>query len=286
MIPLSLQHMIKKLYQDRIGFAAFLVVGLYALVALTVVVGFLGQDWDMLVADGRMEANFTHWFGTNTIGQDVFARAMYSTKTAFEVGLSVALSATLIGTVLGALAGFYTGGFVDRSISWLFSVMDCMPFYLFVAAVAYALQGFYLSMHIAMIATFWTGTARLIRGEVLKLKELEFITASRSYGASNLRIIFRHILPNTSHIILIEMSLLFVTAIKSEVILSFLGLGVKDSISWGLMISESTSEITSGIYNNFLSASGMLFILVMAFNLLADSLADALDPRSQRGTSL
>jgi peptide/nickel transport system permease protein len=221
-----------------------------------------------------------YWFGTNIIGQDIFSRAVYSTRTAFEVGLVVALGATLVGAVLGALAGFYSVSWVDEVIIWLMAVLDSMPFILLVAAIAYSLQDSPYAMHIAMIATFWIGTARLIRGEVIKLKNLEYVEAAHAIGVNQLVIIFRHILPNTFHILLVQATLSFVAAIKSEVILSFLGLGVKDGMSWGLMISESTFEVLAGFFNNFIVASVFMFGLVMAFNLFSDSLQDALDPRS------
>ena len=121
--------------------------------------------------------------------------------------------------------------------------------------------------------------ARIVRGEVIKLKNLEFVEAARAIGVPRLVTIFRHILPNTSHILLVQGTIVFVSAIKSEVILSFLGLGVKDSISWGLMIAESTQEVTAGHFANFLSASALLFVLVMAFNMLSDAMQDALDPK-------
>ncbi len=134
-------------------------------------------------------------------------------------------------------------------------------------------------MHIAMIATFWTTTARLVRGEVIKLKNFEFVEAARAIGLPQRLIIFRHILPNTFHILLVQATIVFVSAIKSEVILSFLGLGVKDGVSWGVMIAESTQEVQAGHFSNFVTASAFLFVLVMAFNLFSDALQDALDPR-------
>ena len=123
-------------------------------------------------------------------------------------------------------------------------------------------------------------TGRLVRGEVIKLKHFEFVEAARAVGVPQLLIVFRHILPNTLHILLVQATIVFVAAIKSEVILSFLGLGVQDGVSWGLMISESTIEVLAGFFNNFLAASALLFGLVMAFNLFSDALQDALDPRT------
>jgi oligopeptide transport system permease protein len=134
-------------------------------------------------------------------------------------------------------------------------------------------------MHVAMIATFWSSTCRIVRGEVIKIRGLEYVQAARALGVKNGSIIFRHILPNTYHILLVQSTIAFVGAIKSEVILTFLGLGVKDGVSWGTMLSESTNDVLRGHFGNFLAASGFLFILVIAFNLFADALQDALDPK-------
>jgi ABC-type dipeptide/oligopeptide/nickel transport system permease subunit len=268
-----------KLLRDRLGLAAAAVVFGYFIIALGVWLGFWGQDWSGLNAGSALPVSWDHWFGTNRSGQDIFERAIFSTKTAFEIGLYVSVLSTILGATLGAISGFYAGSWIDELILWLKGTLDSIPFYLFVAAVAFALNGHALAMHLAMIVTFWTTTARVIRGEVMKLKELEFVEAARAIGVPSRLIIFRHILPNTSHILLVQATIVFVSAIKSEVILSFLGLGVQDGVSWGLMISESTQEVTIGIFNNFLAASGLLFVLVMAFNLFSDALQDALDPR-------
>jgi peptide/nickel transport system permease protein len=158
-------------------------------------------------------------------------------------------------------------------------VLDSIPFYLFVAAVAYALQGKDWAMHVAMIATFWTTTARLVRAEVMKIKPQEYIMSARALGLPDLLILARHVLPNTLHILLVQTSIAFVAAIKTEVILSFLGLGVQDGVSWGLMLAESTQEVLAGHFNNFLAATALLFALLLGFNLLMDAFQDAFDPR-------
>jgi ABC-type dipeptide/oligopeptide/nickel transport system permease subunit len=128
-----------------------------------------------------------------------------------------------------------------------------------------------------MIMTFWTGTARIIRGEVMRLKQRAFVEAARAIGLPGIVIIFRHVLPNTFHILLVQATIIFVAAIKTEVILSFLGLGIQDGVSWGLMLAESSQEVIAGHFGNFMAASLALFILLMGFNLLADALQDALD---------
>lgn len=272
-----------KFRRDRTGMWSLGVVLLYLLVALGVVLGWWASGWAELEG-GKWEApSAQHWFGTNIIGQDIFDRAIYSTRTSFEVGLVVALLSTGLGAVLGAMAGFFSGSWIDELILWIMGVLDSIPFILFVAAIAYSLKDTPYAMHIAMIATFWITAGRLIRGEVIKLRGQEYVEAAHAIGVPEMTIIFRHILPNTTHILLVQATITFVAAIKSEVILSFLGIGVKDSMSWGLMISESTQEVLAGFFNNFLAASVLLFGLVMAFNMFSDALQDALDPRTVAG---
>jgi len=268
-----------RLKHNRSGMAGLVMVMIFLLTALASWGGLIGQDWSS-VTGGRWESPGTgHWMGTNILGQDVMERAIYSTGTAFRVGLLVALLSTALGAALGALAGWFSHSFVDEAVLWLKGVLDSIPFYLFVAAVAFAMKGNPWAMHIAMIATFWTGTGRLVRGEVMRLKNREFVEAARAIGLPGFKIVLRHILPNTMHILLVQSSLVFVAAIKTEVILSFLGLGVQDGVSWGLMLAESTQEVLAGQFANFIAASGMLFLLLMGFNMLADAFQDAFDAR-------
>ena len=268
-----------KFRRDRIGMVSLVFVALYLLIAVGVMFGWWASDWSD-VTGGKWEASSAeHWFGTNLIGQDIYSRAIYSTKTAFEIGLVVALISTGIGALLGAIAGFFSGSWIDEILLWVMGVLDSIPFYLFIAAIVFVMQDSPYSMHVAMIATFWTSAGRLVRGEVIKLRGLEYVEAAHAIGVPEYLIIIRHILPNTTHILLVQATITFVAAIKSEVILSFLGLGVKDGMSWGLMIAESTQEVLAGFFNNFLAASILMFGLVMAFNMFADALQDALDPR-------
>ncbi len=268
-----------KLGRDRAGMVALAVVLGYFAAAAGVWLGLWGGGWGE-VGGGKWEpASAAHWFGTNLIGQDIFQRSLFSVSTAFEIGLVVAVLATLLGALLGALAGYFSGRFTDEVVVWAMGVLDSIPFYLLVAAIAFALAGNPYAMHVAMISTFWVTTARLVRGEVIKIRNLEFIEAARAVGLGDLTIIFRHVLPNTLHILLVQFTITFVAAIKAEVILSFLGLGMKEGMSWGLMIAESTFEVLAGFFNNFLAASLLMFGLVMAFNMFADALQDALDPR-------
>ena len=269
----------QRLKSDRYGMGGLLVVILFAVIAICVWSGLLGQAWSEVSGNSWESASSRHWFGTTLLGQDILQRTLFGTATAFEVGLIVTLCSTILGAVMGALSGWYSHSWVDEIILWLKGVLDSIPFYLFAAAIAFALQGNPWAMHLAMIVTFWTTTARIIRGEVMRLKQREFVEAARAIGLPGFKTVFRHVLPNTVHILLVQASIVFVAAINTEVILSFLGLGIQDGVSWGLMLAESSQEVLAGHFGNFIAAGTSLFILLMGFNLLADALQDALDTR-------
>ena len=269
----------QRLKSDRYGMSGLIVVIIFAIIALCVWSGLLGQGWSEVSGERFESISGRHWFGTNLLGQDILQRTLFGTATAFEVGLLVTICSTLLGTVLGGLAGWYSHGWLDEVILWFKGVLDSIPFYLFAAAIAFALRGSPWAMHLAMIITFWTTTARIIRGEVMRIKQREFIEAAQAIGLPGITILFRHVLPNTFHILLVQGTIVFVAAINTEVILSFLGLGIQDGVSWGLMLAESSQEVLAGHFGNFLAAGISLFLLLMGFNLLADSLQDALDTR-------
>ena len=269
----------QRLRSDRYGMSGLIVVIIFAIIALCVWSGLLGQGWSEVSGERFESISNRHWFGTNLLGQDILQRTLFGTATAFEVGLLVTICSTLLGTVLGGLAGWYSHGWLDEIILWVKGVLDSIPFYLFAAAIAFALRGSPWAMHLAMIITFWTTTARIIRGEVMRIKQREFIEAAQAIGLPGFTVLFRHVLPNTFHILLVQGTIVFVAAINTEVILSFLGLGIQDGVSWGLMLAESSQEVLTGHFGNFLAAGISLFLLLMGFNLLADSLQDALDTR-------
>lgn len=271
-------RILSRISRDGWGLTGLLIVSGFFLLAAGVWLGWLGQEWAR--ADGgRWEPpGAEHWFGTNLLGQDIFERAVYSTRTAFEIGLVVALATSVLGASFGALAGWRAFSWVDDVVLWIKGVLDSVPFYLFVAALAYAMQGRPFAMHIAMILTFWTPTARLLRAEVMRIRGQDYVKSAQAIGLPGWRIVLRHVLPNTVHILLVQGTLVFVAAIKTEVILSFLGLGVQDGVSWGLMLAESTQEVIAGHFGNFLAASGFLFVFLLGLNLLSDALQDALEP--------
>lgn len=269
----------QRLRRDYWGLAGLGLVLLFLLVSLAVWSGLAGQNWAAATGQRWEPAGAAHWFGTNVLGQDIFQRSVFSVRVAFEIGLVVALSSTVLGTLTGALAGWNAGSAADEAVVFVTGVLDSIPFYLFVAAVAYALRGSPFAMHAAMIATFWTTTSRLVRAEVMRIKARDFVQSALALGLPPAVTVFRHVLPNTVHILLAQGAIVIVAAIKAEVILSFLGLGVQDGVSWGLMLAESTQEVLAGHFNNLLAASIPLFGLLLGLNLVADALQDAFDPR-------
>ena len=219
-------------------------------------------------------------FGADKWGRDVIAKTIKGSETSIFVGLAAALVATFIGTVLGAFAGYY-GRWVDDTLNWFYSVFSSIPYLLLILAVAAVLQQKgTLTIVLILGLTGWTGVFRLIRAEYLKHKGREYVQAADAIGASNLRRMFKHIFPNVSHVVLVQMSILVVAFIKSEVILSFLGFGVPvDVVSWGSMLNEAQNELILGKWWQLVAAGGSMALLVTAFSLFTDALRDALDPK-------
>jgi peptide/nickel transport system permease protein len=220
--------------------------------------------------------------GADKWGRDVLKKAIKGTETSLFVGFAAAALATLLGTLFGAFAGFY-GRWVDDFFNWLYSVFTSIPYLLLVLAVAAVLgQKGVLTVILILGLTGWTGIFRLVRAEYLKHRVREYVLAADAVGASDARRMFAHILPNVSHVVLVQLSLHVVLFIKSEVILSFLGFGVGvDTVSWGSMLAEAPSELILGMWWQIAAATTAMALAVTAFSLFTDAVRDALDPRLQ-----
>jgi peptide/nickel transport system permease protein len=219
-------------------------------------------------------------FGGDKWGRDILKKTIKGSETSIFVGIASAILATFLGTVFGAVAGYY-GKWVDDFFNWFYSIFSAIPFLLLILAVAAVLQqkGM-LTIILILGLTGWTGTFRLLRAEYLKHKAREYVQAADALGASNARRMFLHIFPNVSHVVLVQMSILVVAFIKSEVILSFLGFGVPvDVVSWGSMLNEAQNELILGKWWQLVAAATAMAILVTAFSLFTDALRDALDPK-------
>ncbi|MEM1091441.1 MAG: ABC transporter permease [Pseudomonadota bacterium] len=264
--------------------SALVLLSFFVLVGVSSWLGLWGDAATRTTGLLHGPASVEHWLGTNAIGQDIAARASAGAATAFETGLAVALLATALGGALGILAGYYHRRWPDHLVSWLLAVLDAVPFYLLVGALAYAAQGAPGTIVLALTLAFWTGTARLVRAETLKLRETGFVLAAMTQGVADWKILTRHVAPNAAHLLLIQGTITFVAAVKSEVVLSFLGLGDGRGISWGQMIAESSQDILAGHFTGFVVASGSLVLLVTALNVITDDLQDRLDPRYSHHT--
>jgi len=236
-----------------------------------------------------------HPFGTDIHGRDVLAKTVIGARTALTVAFLASVLAVAIGLILGLLAG-YLGGAVDGIITWVYSTLESVPYYLLILAFAFVLQDRSINLwgmefrleginavYLALGLTGWVGLCRLIRGEVIKRREGEYVLAARSLGASPLRVMFRHLAPNVLHVVIVTFTLGFVSYIHAEVVLSFLGLGAKEVPSWGVMIDESKLELARGVWWQLLAASLAIFGISLALHVFGDALRDALDPRT-RGT--
>jgi peptide/nickel transport system permease protein len=226
---------------------------------------------------------FRTFLGTDRQGRSISIRAIYSIRIALQVGLVVGLIAVGFGTLLGGAAAFF-GGWVDHAVNWLYTTFSSIPELVLLSLIAYVFLGveFFdelIPVYAALSLTFWIGPCRVIRGEVMKIKELEYVQAATAIGFRRGYIMLRHVLPNTAHLMLINFSLLFIAAIKTEVILTFLGLGVKNGASWGIMIEQSRQEVINGFFWQIGAATALMFVLVLAFNIVSDALQDAFDPK-------
>jgi oligopeptide transport system permease protein len=218
-------------------------------------------------------------FGGDRVGRDVLAKAMKGTQTSVFVGLLGAIVATIIGTVLGALGGFF-GGKIGDFLEWLYSVFTSIPDILLILSFAVIFGRGIGSVAIILALVGWTGLYRQVRAEFIKHSTRDYVRAAEAIGASTGSRMFRHILPNVSHVILVRMSLLVVGFIKYEVILSYLGLGVGvDDVSWGTMLAEAQSELILGYWWQLAAATAFMAVFVTAFSLMTDALRDALDPK-------
>jgi peptide/nickel transport system permease protein len=224
-----------------------------------------------------------HWLGTDNLGRSVALRLVQGARIAFHVGIMTSLIAIPLGVLLG-LAGGYFGGKVDSLVVWLCATVASMPGLLFILAISLVVGQGLLGIYMGIGLTTWVGVCRTIRAETMKHREKAYVQAARVLGYSHARILFRHILPNVAHIILIQFSIRFPSAISTEVFISFLGIGVQGEPSWGVMIDNARRRLCQGVWWEMTFTTIAIFVLVLVFNHLADYLRDRLDPalRSER----
>ncbi len=271
----------KRLKRDRLAIASLLTIIFYCFIAIFTQIDFLMTDWKIEVAESYARpslSSWTLWFGADIFGRSVLLKTIMGAYVSMSVAIYSSLIAIPLGVMFGATAGYF-GGWIDEIITWFYTTLSNIPYILLLISLTYIMDKGITSMSLALGVTSWVTTCRLIRGEFIKHKEREYVQAAKSLGASSKRQIFIHILPNVSHIIIIQVSFLCISAILAEVVLSYLGLGVQGLPSWGTMIDEAKLELARGVWWQLVAATGFIFLIALALNILGDALRDCLDPK-------
>ncbi|PLY02404.1 MAG: peptide ABC transporter permease [Desulfuromonas sp.] len=269
----------QSLRRNRMATAGAMIV--FVMFVLAVLAPWLAVDPAAIDISQRLLApSFEHLLGTDDLGRDVLARIMYGARISLLVGFVSVGIASLIGISLGALAGYYRG-WVDGVIMRFVDIMLCFPSFFLILAVIAFLEPSIWNIMIIIGITGWMGVARLVRAEFLSLRERDFVLAARALGASDLRIILRHILPNALSPVLVSATLGVAGAILTESALSFLGIGVQPPTpSWGNMLINGKQTLGEAWWLSVFPGLAIL-VTVLGYNLLGEGIRDALDPRQQ-----
>lgn len=254
---------------------SLLVIMIYALVAVLAFFKIIGGDYSTTHMENILNAPSLEFFmGTDHLGRSTLSRIFYGTYVSLRVGLISALLAIFIGVNLGLISGYFQG-WVDRIITAIYTTIDSVPYILLLSSFALVMGRGLFSLCVVFGLTCWTSTCRIVRSEVLKQKNLDYLLAAKSLGAGELRQLIFHILPNIKKLVLTQMGLVFVTALKSEVILSYLGLGVEiGTPSWGTIIDDAKLELLQGVWWNITFATLSLFFLLLSANLVIEEIKE------------
>lgn len=269
----------RRFLRSRLAVAALVIltlmfVGCYALPSL-LPWSYTELDFNAL----QQPPSTSHWFGTNSLGQDLLAQMLRGMQKSLLIGVCVAFISTIIAATVGAVAGYF-GGWRDRASMWLVDLLLVVPSFILIAIVTPRLpQSGRVLWLIVLLAIFsWMISARIVRGLTMSLRDREFVTAARYMGVSNWRIIVRHVLPHVASILIIDTTLNVGVAILAETGLSFLGFGIQPpDVSLGTLIADGTRSVTTFPWV-FLFPAGALVLIVLCANVIGDALRDAIDP--------
>lgn len=247
------------------------------------IMGYTYYDTNLQGTDIR--PNLQHWFGTDELGRDLFVRTMYGARYSLIIAISAAAINLVIGVLYGGIAGFF-GGKVDNIMMRIVDVLYSIPtqIYVIILMATFKKEGStgLTTIIIAMAISYWVGMARIVRGDILQLKQQEFVLAAKTLGASKTRILFRHLIPNSMGSILVTLTLFVPQAIFTEAFLSFIGLGINAPLaSLGTLANDASGLLSTAAYQ-LLFPAGTICLIILAFNLFGDGLTEALDPKNKR----
>ena len=275
------QHAWLRLIKDKMAIAGLCFIVFLMLLALIgpmlSSIGYADQDFNNVNAGPSYE----HWFGTDSLGRDLFIRVLYGARISLSIGLIASLINLVIGVLYGGISGLM-GGKVDRIMMNIVDVLYSVPTLLYVILLMVVFKPGLLNIFIALGISYWLQMARIVRGQVLSIKEQEFVLAAISMGASKWRLLTKHLIPNAVGAIVVSWSLSIPDAIFTEAFLSFIGLGVSAPMaSWGVLASEGINSMRGYPFQLFFQAAA-ISLTMLAFNFLSDGLRDALDPKMRR----
>ncbi|MDV4150621.1 ABC transporter permease [Clostridium sp. AL.422] len=245
--------------------------------------GYTYYDTNLQATDLKPSA--THWFGTDNLGRDLFVRVMYGSRYSLIIAICAAAINLVVGVLYGGIAGFF-GGKVDNIMMRIVDVLYSIPnqIYVIILMAAFKKEGStgLVTIILAMSISYWVGMARIVRGDILQLKQQEFVLAAKALGASKLRVLFRHLIPNCIGSILVTLTLFVPQAIFNEAFLSFIGLGINAPLaSLGTLANDASGLLSTSAYQLLFPAAAIC-VIILAFNLFGDGLTEALDPKNKK----
>lgn len=273
---------LSKLFSNKLAVMGLLFVILISLLAIFVpIFSKYGYADNNLLATNE-GPSLTHWFGTDQLGRDIFVRVMYGARYSLIIGFAASILNLFIGIIYGGVAGF-TGGRIDNIMMRIVDVINSIPMTIYVILLMVMFEkGGLFNIIIALSVSYWIGMARIVRGEILQLKQQEFVLAARTLGASGKRILFKHLIPNCLGSIIVTLTLQIPTAIFTEAFLSFIGLGIAPpAASWGTLANDALQSLRLYPYQ-LLFPTLAICLTILSFNLLGDGLRDALDPKVKK----
>ncbi len=273
----------RRLKKNRLAMAGLVII------CLLVIMSIIGPHllpytyYEQNLENGKnLAPSSEHWFGTDDLGRDVFVRTWHGARISLIIGITAGLIDLIIGVIYGGIAG-YRGGRVDEIMMRIVDVLWGLPYLLVVIMLLVVLKPGLWTIIIALTVTGWLNMARVVRGQVMQLKEQEFVLCARTLGASTKRILFKHLIPNAIGPILVMLSFTIPNAIFAEAFLSFLGLGVQAPVaSLGTMIESSLIVVLSDEWWRLAFPAGVISLTLLSFNVFGDGLRDALDPKMRK----